>query len=108
MVSNGNDLDDAPHAVPTVPASDHPLAPGVVAEGELPARDTRPTADGKVAMPQNRRPGGMDPLPEHADDTQQAENPSAHETRAGLLRRHPIAVPTGALFFALVLFAGYL
>jgi len=59
-------------------------------------------------MPQDRQPGGMDPSPEHSDDVPQAENQSAHETRAGLLRRHPIAVPAGALVFALVLFAGYL
>jgi membrane fusion protein (multidrug efflux system) len=47
-------------------------------------------------------------LPEHADDAQQAENPSAHETRVRLLRRHPIAIPTGAIVFMLTLFAGYL
>src|SRR5882757_2066731 len=108
MVSNGNDLDDAPHAVPAAPASDHPLAPGVVTEGELPARDTRPVADARVAVPPDRQPGGKDPLPEDADDTQQAKDPSARETRASLLRRHPIAIPAGALVFALALVAAYL
>jgi len=108
MVSNGTDLDDAPHVVPTVPDSDYPLAPSVVAEGELPTEDTRPAADARVAMPQDRQAGGMDPSPEHSDDVPQAENQGVHETRAGLLRRHPIAVPAGALVFALFLFAGYL
>src|SRR5882724_5188337 len=108
MVSNGTDLDDAPHVVPTVPGSDYPLARGAVAECELPTRDTRPAADARVAMPQDRQPGGMDPSPEHSDDVPRAENQGAHETRADLLRRHPIAVPAGALVFALVLFAGYL
>src|SRR5258707_7240418 len=100
MVSKENGLDAALHGVPTVPASDHPLAPGVVTESELP--DTRPTADARVAMPQDRQPGGMDPSPEHADYTRQAENQGAHEARVSLLRRHPIAIPTGALVFALV------
>ncbi|HEV7394358.1 MAG TPA: hypothetical protein VGO08_22150, partial [Burkholderiales bacterium] len=108
MVPNGNDLDDAPHVVPTVPDSDHPLAPGVVAEGELPTEDTRPAADARVAKPPDRQPSGKDPLPEHADDTQQAEDPSARETRVSLLRRHPIAIPAGTLVFALALVAAYL
>jgi membrane fusion protein (multidrug efflux system) len=108
MVSNGNELDDAPHVVPTVPASDYPLAPGVVTEGELPTEDVRPAAEAKVAVPQDRQPGGVDPSPQHAGGTPQAENPSAHETRASLLRRHPIAIPTGALVFTLALVAGYL
>jgi membrane fusion protein, multidrug efflux system len=108
MVSNGNDLGDAPHVVPTVPDSDYPLAPGVIAEGELPAEDTRHAADARVATPQDRQPGGMDPSPEHSDDVPQAENQSTRERRAGLLRRHPIVVPAGALVFALALVAGYL
>jgi membrane fusion protein (multidrug efflux system) len=104
MVSKANGLDEAAHEVPTVPASDHPLAPGVVIKSEL--ADTRSSAEAKVAVPQDRQPGGMDPSPEHADDTEQAQD--AREPRANLLRRHPIAIPTGALVFALVLFAGYL
>jgi membrane fusion protein (multidrug efflux system) len=104
MVSKANGLDEAAHEVPTVPASDHPLAPGVVIKSEL--ADTRSSAEAKVAVPQDRQPGGMDPSPEHADDTEQAQD--AREPRANLLRRHPIAIPTGALAFALVLFAGYL
>src|SRR5260370_40474357 len=98
MVWKENGLDEALHGIPTVPASDHPLAPGVVTESELP--DARPPAEAKVAIPQDRRPG-MDPLPEHADDAQQVENQGAHRTRSRLLRRHPIAIPTGALAFAL-------
>jgi membrane fusion protein (multidrug efflux system) len=59
-------------------------------------------------VPQDRQPGGIDPSREHADDTQRVEKQDAREPRANLLRRHPIAIPTGALAFALVLFAGYL
>jgi membrane fusion protein, multidrug efflux system len=105
MVSKENGLDEALHVVPTVPASDYPLAPGVVSEGELPTAVVRPAAEAKVATPQDRQPGGMDPPP---DDSPQAKSQSAHEARASRLRRHPIAIPTGALVFALVLFAGYL
>src|SRR5438445_9883270 len=108
MVSNGNDLDNATRVVPTVPASDYPLAPGLVAEGEFPTRDTRPAADARVATPQDHQPAGMDPSPEHSDDTQQAEIQSAHEARAGLLRRHPIGIPIAAIVFTLALVAGYL
>jgi membrane fusion protein, multidrug efflux system len=106
MVSKENGLDEAAHEVPTVPASGHPLAPGVVIESELP--DTRPPAEAKAAVPQDRQSGGVDPSREHADDTQQVEKQDAHEARASLLRRHPIAIPIGALVFAMVLFAGYL
>jgi membrane fusion protein (multidrug efflux system) len=106
MVSKANGLDEAAHEVPTVPASDHPLAPGVVIESEL--ADTRPPTKAKGAVPQDRQPGGIDPSREHADDTQRVEKQDAREPRANLLRRHPIAIPTGALAFALVLFAGYL
>jgi membrane fusion protein (multidrug efflux system) len=106
MVSKANGLDEAAHEVPTVPASDHPLAPGVVIESEL--ADTRPPTKAKGAVPQDRQPGGIDPSREHADDTQRVEKQDAREPRANLLRRHPIAIPTGALVFALVLCAGYL
>jgi membrane fusion protein (multidrug efflux system) len=108
MALKENDLAEAPHEVPTVPASDHPLAPRVVAEDELPTEDVRPTAEAKVATPQDRPAEGKDPLPEHAEDTQPAENPSAREAHASLLRRHRIAVPAGALVFMLALVAGYL
>jgi membrane fusion protein (multidrug efflux system) len=107
MALKENDLAEAPHEVPTVPPSDHPLAPGVVTEGELPAEDARPAAKAKVAVP-DRQPGGTDPLREHPEDTQQPENASAHEARASLLRRHPIAIPVGALVFILTIVAGYL
>jgi membrane fusion protein (multidrug efflux system) len=108
MVSKESDLDDAPHVVPTVPPPDQPLVPREVTEDELPIEDVRPAAEAKVAMPRDRAPGGIDPSPEHANDAPQAENPNAHETRASLRRRHPIAIPAGALVFALALVAGYL
>jgi membrane fusion protein, multidrug efflux system len=106
MALKDNGLGEAAHQVPTVPASDHPLAPGVVIDSELP--DTRPPGEARIAVPQDRQSGGIDPSPEHADDAQQVENQGAHKTRAHLLRRHPIAIATGALVFALVLFAGFL
>jgi membrane fusion protein (multidrug efflux system) len=108
MALKENDLAEAPHEIPTVPPSDHSLAPSVVTEGELPAEDARPAAEAKVAVPQDRQPGGTDPLREHPEDTQQAENGSAHEVRASLLRRHPIAIPVGVLVFILTIVAGYL
>jgi membrane fusion protein (multidrug efflux system) len=103
MALKENGLDEPVHEVPTVPASDHPLAPGVVIESELP--DTRPPAEAKVAVPHDRQSGGIDPSPAHAGDTKWVEKQDAY---ASLLRRHPISIPIGALVFPLVLFAGYL
>src|SRR5437868_3693061 len=110
MVSNGNGLDSARHAVPIARelASVPPSAPGAVTEGELPVQHARPTAEATVGPPGDREPGGVDRRPKQSGDTGQAEGPSTDAARTSVLRRHPILIPTGALVLALALVGGYL
>jgi membrane fusion protein, multidrug efflux system len=109
MVLDGNERDNAPDIVRTVPPADQPLVPREVTEDGLPIegvrpQDIRPIAETEVAKPR----GDIDAPPAHAHETLQAENANAHETRATVRRRRPVAIAAGALVFVLVLVAGYL
>ena len=92
-----NGLDEAAHAVPTVPGRS-PFGPGRITESEL-GHDL-PPREGRCPRIASL---GHRSTPEHAT-TQSSHD--AHEARASpapASDRHPI----GALVFALVLFAGY-
>jgi membrane fusion protein (multidrug efflux system) len=110
MVSKGNGLDGAPQALPTALElpSDPPSAAVVRTEGELATQNVRSPAEATVEIPQDRGAGDGDRSADQSGETQQAESPVAHETHSGLLRRHPILIPTGGFFLALALIGGSL
>jgi membrane fusion protein, multidrug efflux system len=108
MLAKEESLDTARQAVPKGPEAfrDPPGAPAL-REGELRTPGARQSIEARAPAPQDRQARDLEPPADKPDGTRQAEGPIGDEGRKSLVRRHPIAIPVGAIFLALAFAAGY-